>query len=171
MTVDLARVATHVDKVIPNALLELVLKDVCEIDDEFEFANEFNSRPQTDTTRIAPTSMLVCRRWHSLAFSSFYRTAILSTVEYARHFARVLSGYPNLGNHVRKIFFNGGFGATACKILQATPHLTYICLSLAICSSDGTQGLCNTLHRVQPRSLRLSDFNNNAYNNASFTRT
>jgi len=35
-------------KTFPNELLELVLKDVCEIDDEvFEFAYEFNPRPQT----------------------------------------------------------------------------------------------------------------------------
>jgi hypothetical protein len=147
-------------KSFPNELLELVLKDVCEIDDEvFESAYKFYSRPQNAATRIAP--LLVCRSWHSSAFSSFYRTVILSTVVHARHFARILSGHPNLGNHVRKIFFNGGFGATtACKILQATPRLTHLHLSLAIKSLDSTQGLCKTLHCVQPRSLRLSDFNN-----------
>ena len=148
----------------PNELLELVLKDVCEIDDEvFELLYEFNSRSQTAATRIAP--LLVCRSWHSSAISSFYRTVILSTVVHARHFARILNSHPNLGNRVRKIFFNGGFGATAGKILQATPRLTHLRLSLAIRSSDSTQGLCDTLHRVQPRSLRLSDFNN-TYNNA-----
>ena len=151
-------------KPFPNELLELVLKDVCEIDDEvFEFAYEFNWRPQINATRIAP--LLVCRSWHNLAFSSFYRTTILCTAVHARHFARILSGHPHLGNQVRKIFFNGGFGATAWKILQATPHLTHLRLSLAIGSSDSTQGLFNALHLIQPRSLRLSDFNN-AYDNA-----
>jgi hypothetical protein len=101
----------------PNELLELVLKDVCEIDEQvFEFAYERNWRPQTAAARIAPLqALLVCRSWHSLAFSLFYRTVILSTVVHARHFARILNGHPNIANHVRKIFFNGGFGATAAK--------------------------------------------------------
>ena len=147
----------------PNELLELVLKDVCEIDDEvFEFAYEFHWSPQTDATRIAP--LLVCWSWHNVAFSSFYRTTILRTVEHAGHFARILSGHPDLGNHVRKIFFNGAFGSAACNILQATPHITHLRLSFAIKSSNSTKSLCNALHLIQPRSLRLRDFKN-TYNN------
>lgn len=152
-------------KSFPNELLELVLKDVCVVDDEvFEFAYEPYWIPQSAATPIAP--LLVCRRWHSLAFSLFYRTVILSTVVDARHFARILRGHPNLGNHVRKIFLNGGFGSSAFKILQATPRLTHLRLSLGIRTSDSPQGLCNALHCVQPHSLRLTDCNH-AYDNVN----
>ena len=71
---------------------------------------------------------------------------------------------PDLRTYVWKLLFNGGFGATAGRILQATPHIMHLCLSLAISSSGSTQGLCKTLQCIQPRSVRLND-SNNSYNN------
>ena len=147
----------------PNELLALVLQDVCELDDdEFEIAHRFNSKPPIDTTRLA--ALLVCRRWERVARSPVYRTIILSTVTQARCLTRTLSDQPDLGTYVRKLLFNGGFGAAADRILQATPRITHLCLSLAISSSDSTRGLCKSLQCIQPRSVRLNDFNN-SYNN------
>jgi hypothetical protein len=151
-------------KTFPKEILELVLQDVCDMDDDdFEFAHRFNSKPCiTSTTRIA--ALLVCRRWQSVAYSPAYRTIVLSTAAQARCLARTLGDQPNLGTYVRKLLFNGGFGTTSRRILQATPRITHLCLSLAIRSSDSTRGLCQSLQCIQPRSVRLNDLNN-TYNN------
>ena len=146
-----------------NEILALVLQDVCELDDdEFEFAHRFNSKPPINTTRLA--ALLVCRRWERVARSSVYHTIILSTFTQARCFSRTLGDQPDLGTYVWKLLFNGGFGATAGRILQATPRITHLCLSLAISSSGSTRGLCKTLQCIQPHSVRLND-SNNSYNN------
>ncbi|KAF8311429.1 uncharacterized protein EI90DRAFT_968466 [Cantharellus anzutake] len=150
-------------KTFPSEILALVLQDVCKLDDdEFEFAHRFNSKPPISTTRTA--ALLVCRRWNCVARSPIYFTIILSTVTQARCLGRTLSDQPYLGNYIRKLLFNGGFGATAHRILQATPHITHLCLSLAIRSSDSTRGLCKAIQYIQPRSVRLND-SNNVHNN------
>ena len=140
---------------VPNEILALILQDVCQLDDdEFEFAH----KPHIIATRTA--ALLVCRRWQCIASSPVYRTIILSTATQARCLARTLGDHPNLGSYIRKLLFNGGYGAAARKILQAGPRITHLCLSLAISSSDSTRGLCESLQCVQPRSVRLNDFNN-----------
>jgi hypothetical protein len=147
----------------PNEILALILQDVCQLDDdEFEFAHRFHSKPHITATRIA--ALLVCRRWQHVASSPLYRTIILSTAAQARCLARTLGDHPDLGSYVRKLLFNGGYGAAARKILQAVPRITHLCLSLAIPSSDSVRGLCEALQCIQPRSVRLND-SHNAYNN------
>ncbi|KAJ3783860.1 hypothetical protein GGU10DRAFT_377255 [Lentinula aff. detonsa] len=155
-------------KSLPNEVLDLVFQDVCVIDDdEFEFAHRFGSKPAFVTTRDA--ALLVCRNWNQIACMSFYHTIILSTSEQARCLARTLSSKPHLGVRVRKLLFNGGFGATASKIMKCTSNITHISLPLAVSSWDSTKGLCSSLRSIQPCSLSLNDFNN-TYNNIQ-TRT
>jgi len=144
----------------------MVLKDVCELDEEeFEHEHGTSSGPHATCTRLA--SLLVCKSWHRAACSPFYRAVILSTIVQARCFACTLTERSsNHGIHVRKLRFKGGFGSTARKILQATPNLAHLCLSLAITSAESSRGLCYSLPRIQPHSLRLYDFNNR-HNNAN----
>lgn len=151
-------------KLFPNEVLELVLQNVCDIDDDhFKFAHKFGSKPTFVITRSAV--LLVCRNWYKVACLSFYRTIILSTITQARCLALTLAYKPHLGRHVRNLLFNGGFGETASKILKCTPRITHLSLSLAMSASDSTKGLCKYLKCVQPCSLRLNDFNN-TYNNS-----
>ena len=116
----------------PNEILPLILQDVWQLDDdEYEFAHRSNSTlyiAHITATRIA--ALLVCRRWQSIATSPFYRTIILSTAAQARCLARTLGDHPDLGSYVRKLLFNGGYGASARKILQAVPRIMHLCLSL-----------------------------------------
>ncbi|KAJ7481669.1 hypothetical protein FB451DRAFT_1236801 [Mycena latifolia] len=151
----------------PDELLQLVLKDVCGLDpDEFDFAHRSHGPrqlPYIIQPRTAP--LLVCRSWRRVAHQPLYAVIILSTAAQAHSLARTLGDQPKLGLYVRKLLFNGAFGAAPKKILKATPHITDIGLSLGISSSESSRGLCAALPHIQPRSLRLND-TNNAFNNA-----
>jgi len=151
-------------KIFPAEVIALVLRDVCELEDEeFEHEHGTGSAPQVNPARMAP--LLVCRSWHEVACSPFYRTVILSTAVQARRFAFTLKRRPNLGISIRKLRFKGGFGSAPRKILQAAPQLTHLSISLAITSVDSIHGLLDSLPITQPRSLSLHDFNNDYNNN------
>jgi hypothetical protein len=149
-------------KTLPNEILALVLKDVCEIDDEVFLSNRLlEEPPQSSTVRMA--SLFVCRSWYPVACSPFYRTVILRSQAQASRLAYTLGRQPNLGNYVHRIRLTDGFGVTARRILLATPHLTHLSLSLAMSHKSNAQG-CDSLPCIQPQSLRLYDYNNR-YNN------
>ncbi|KAJ6500857.1 hypothetical protein C8R45DRAFT_925356 [Mycena sanguinolenta] len=75
----------------------------------------------------------------------------------AKALSVALSGNKELGQFIKKLRVEGGYGPPVQIILQCSPNISDLFLSLVIYSSDNTSGLCRGLQLINPTRLILQD--------------
>ncbi|KAJ7356583.1 hypothetical protein DFH08DRAFT_953921 [Mycena albidolilacea] len=101
--------------------------------------------------------LLVCKDWLRVATPLLYNVVIIRSKAQAQALEAALKSNKDLGAFIKKLRVEGGYGLPMKTILKASPNITDLFLSLAIWSSDGVSGLCQSLHLIDPVRLILYD--------------
>lgn len=101
--------------------------------------------------------LLLFKRWHAVASALFYHTITLRSTDQTKALARTLTSKPDLALHIKRLRFNGGYGAAAATVLRAVPHLAHLCLALGVFSKENVNPMCAALKHVNPTRVSLYD--------------
>ncbi|KAJ7611796.1 hypothetical protein FB45DRAFT_875336 [Roridomyces roridus] len=101
--------------------------------------------------------LLVCKSWLRVATPLLYSVVIIRSKGQAKALGRALSDNQELGQWIKHLRVEGGFGTPMLAILKASPNITDLYLTLEIFASDNTAGLCDGLSLIQPQRLIIKD--------------
>ncbi|KAF7289073.1 hypothetical protein HMN09_01355500 [Mycena chlorophos] len=138
---------------LPDELISLILEPALKISEE-SFANNWSSAsPFATYDESTSAYLVVCKSWMRVATPLLYGVVVLRSAAQAQALARALQGNPELGRFIKKLRVEGGFGLTMHTVLQLSPNITDLFLSLDIYATDKTDGLCKGLPLINPRRL------------------
>ncbi|KAJ7510389.1 hypothetical protein B0H11DRAFT_1701475 [Mycena galericulata] len=100
-----------------------------------------------------PSPLLVCSTWRRVGTPLAYETVILHTTAQAQALVAALKGEHQPGSHIRNLMLLGGFGKYASMILQHTPGLRRMRLTVYLTAEDRVSGLVRSLSLVNPEEV------------------
>ncbi|KAJ6528779.1 hypothetical protein DFH09DRAFT_1371178, partial [Mycena vulgaris] len=126
---------------LPDELISEILSPALQVPDDLFSDTSHVSPFAPSSAGSSASTLLVCKSWQR-----------------ARALQATLKSSPDLGRYVKKLRVEGGFGNFMRDILQNTPNVNDIFLSLHIHSSDSSSGLALGLPLINPTRLILFDF-------------
>ncbi|KAJ7146989.1 hypothetical protein C8R44DRAFT_864686 [Mycena epipterygia] len=150
---------------LPDELISEILSPALKVP-EHMFSNTSPKSPFASLSVLSKSSaLLVCKSWLRVATPLLYAVVIIRSKAQAHAFQATLRSTPDLGRFVKKLRVEGGFGTLMHRILQNTPNVTDILLSLQIHSSDSSSGLVLGLPLINPTRLIIFDNTDNLLKN------
>ncbi|KAJ7433546.1 hypothetical protein FB451DRAFT_1154992 [Mycena latifolia] len=143
---------------LPDEIISEILSPALKISDKDFSDNLSDISPFASSSGSTSAFLLVCKAWLRVATPLLYHVVILRSTAQARALETALKSNNALGTFIKKLRIEGGFGLTMKTILQFSPNITDLFVSLAIWSSDGVAGLCQGLHLINPVRLILEDY-------------
>ncbi|KAJ7604143.1 hypothetical protein FB45DRAFT_851351, partial [Roridomyces roridus] len=145
------------DNSLPDEIISEILSPALQVPDE-EFS-DVSSRVSPFAEYVEPPSayLVVCKSWLRVATPLLYKVVVLRSKAQAKALAQVLSKNPDLGQFIKRLRLEGGYGAPMRTILRSSPHISDILVTLDVLSSDSTVGLYDGLECISPRRLILHD--------------
>ncbi|KAJ7213182.1 hypothetical protein GGX14DRAFT_446510 [Mycena pura] len=116
------------------------------------------------------TYLLVCKAWFRVATPLLYNVVILRTSAQAEAIQTVLKAHPEIGNFIKKLRVEGGFGDAMHTILKSALNITDLFLTLSIWGSGNVRGLCSGLPLINPRRVIIDDDERRPKNNKLITQ-
>ncbi|KAF7314049.1 F-box domain-containing protein [Mycena chlorophos] len=157
------------DTSLPDEIISEILSPALKVADD-AFANNYAKSPFAKFTESTSAYLVVCKSWLRVATPLLYHVVVLRSKAQAKALANALAKNPDLGRFVKKLRVEGGFGPSMHTIIQHSPNITDLFLSLDILATDTTEGLCKGLPLLNPRRLIFQceqsskDRSNKAYN-------
>ncbi|KAJ7926266.1 hypothetical protein B0H13DRAFT_1973257 [Mycena leptocephala] len=118
--------------VLPDEIISEILSPALKVSDEL-FSDTSDVSPFAKYSPSTSAYLVVCRDWLR-----------------ANALEKVLETHKEFGRFIKKLRVEGGYGIAMHTILKCAPNITDIFLSLAVWSSDNTQGLCKGLPLSTP---------------------
>ncbi|KAJ7049904.1 hypothetical protein C8F01DRAFT_1180815 [Mycena amicta] len=144
---------------LPYEIISEILSPLLKVPDEL-FSNNKAVSPFAQYAKPSTSAYLVvCKKWLHAATPLLYNIVVLRSLAQAEALAKVLAVHNGLGNHIRKLRVEGGYGDAMLTILGSAPNLTDLFLSLEIWSGNSTDGLCQGLPLVNPTRLIIHEGN------------
>ncbi|KAJ7042785.1 hypothetical protein C8F04DRAFT_54250 [Mycena alexandri] len=145
---------------LPDEIVSEILSPALRVSDE-AFSYEptiFNATISPFMTFTESTSALlvVCKSWLRVSTPLLYNTVILRSKAQAQALAATLKHNPDLGTFIKRLRVEGGFAISMLKILQSSPNITDLFLSLDFASGDNACGLCRGLPLVDPIRVTIN---------------
>ena len=135
---------------LPNELIREVLLPVLDIPDEM-FRDTSDISPFSRPSHISASSILgVCKTWMSVGTPILYSIVVLRSKAQAYALMYTLCKHKELGQYIKKLRIEGGYGDAMCIIINAAPNVVDLCISLDIQAFDGVEGLCSSLASINP---------------------
>ncbi|KAJ7715933.1 hypothetical protein B0H14DRAFT_3013585 [Mycena olivaceomarginata] len=131
------------DNSLPDEIISEILSPALKVSDDVF----------SDTSDSTSAYLLVCKSWLRVATPLLYNTVVLRSKAQAKALSVALSGNEQLGQFIKKLRVEGGYGQPIHTILKCSPNISDLFLSLAIYSSDNTSGLCKGLSLINPTRL------------------
>ncbi|KAK7012884.1 F-box domain-containing protein [Favolaschia claudopus] len=142
---------------LPDEIISEILAPTLKISDEL-FSDTSEVSPfATCSGESTSTCLVVCKAWLRVATPLLYNTVPIRSKAQAKALSIALARNKQLGQFIKKLRVEGGFGSFMHTILQYAPNITDLYLSLEIYSSDVTSGLCKGLALINPTRLILQD--------------
>ncbi|KAJ6584653.1 hypothetical protein B0H19DRAFT_1105878 [Mycena capillaripes] len=136
---------------IPDEILSEILSPALRVSDEvFSVTSETGRSPFLSMSESSSAFLLVSKAWLRVATPLLYNVVVLRSKAQAQALAAVLTSNPALGKFVRKLRVEGGYAISMLKILQTSPNITDIFLTLDIVAPDNPCGLCRGLQLIDP---------------------
>ncbi|KAJ6489146.1 hypothetical protein DFH09DRAFT_1455408 [Mycena vulgaris] len=137
----------HYEKILSPALQvpEHLFSDTSE-------RSPFASQSSTSST------LLVCKSWLRVATPLLYSVVVIRSKAQAQALQKTLQNAPELGQFVKKLRVEGGFGQAMLKILQKTPNISDLVISLQLRAPDSSSGLVSGLSLINPTRLIIVDY-------------
>ncbi|KAJ7348805.1 hypothetical protein DFH08DRAFT_1079253 [Mycena albidolilacea] len=144
------------DNSLPDEIISEILSPALKVSDEV-FSDTSDVSPFAKYSESTSAYLLVCKSWLRVATPLLYNVVILRSKAQAKALSVALSGNEQLGQFIKKLRVEGGYGPPMHTILKCSPNISDLFLSLAIYSSDNTSGLCKGLSLINPTRLILRD--------------
>jgi hypothetical protein len=141
---------------LPDKIISEILSPMLKVSDEV-FSDTSDVSPFAKYSESTSAYLLVCKSWLRVATSLLYNVIILRSKAQAKALSVALAGNKQLGQFIKKLRVEGGYGPPMHTILQSSPNVSDLFLSLVIYSSDNTNGLCKGLDPINPTRLILHD--------------
>ncbi|KAJ7611972.1 hypothetical protein DFH06DRAFT_1243803 [Mycena polygramma] len=149
---------------LPDEIVAEILSPALKVPEHL-FSDTSLKSPFASYSCSSSSALLVCRSWLRVATPLLYAVVILRSKAQVRAFHAALQSTPSLGPLVKKPRVEGGFGNVMHQILQTTPNVSDILLSLQIHSSDSSAGLALGLPLINPTRLIILDDPSNPLKN------
>nr|GAT45584.1 predicted protein [Mycena chlorophos] len=140
---------------LPDEVLSLILTPLLLVPDE-KFADTSSESPFSHSFHVS-NLLLVSKSWLRVSTPLLYAVVVLRSKQQARALEATLKLNVCLGQFVKKLRLEGGYGLAMKAILGRIPNLHTLFLSLDIWTYDSVAGLCQGLSLVNPRRLVLYD--------------
>lgn len=141
---------------LPDEIISEILSPALKVADSV-FSDTSDVSPFSNYSESTSSYLLVCRSWLRVATPLLYHVVVLRSKAQAKALAGALLMNNALGQFIKKLRVESGYGLPMHTILQCAPHVSDLYLSLQIFSSDSTSGLCMGLQLVNPTRLILQD--------------
>ncbi|KAJ7461383.1 hypothetical protein B0H11DRAFT_121952 [Mycena galericulata] len=134
---------------LPDEIISEILSPALKVSDEL-FSDTSNVSPFANYTPSTSAYLVVCKDWLRVATPLLYNVVVLRSNGQASALETVLRNNPDFGSFIKKLRVEGAYGKAMHTILKSAPNITDLFLSLAVWSSDNTQGLCKGLPLINP---------------------
>ncbi|KAJ7684328.1 hypothetical protein DFH06DRAFT_1312766 [Mycena polygramma] len=141
---------------LPDEIISEILSPALKVTDEV-FSDTSAVSPFAKYSESTSAYLLVCKSWLRVATPLLYNVVILRSKAQAKALSLVLTKDKQLGQFIKKLRVEGGYGPSMGIILEHSPRISDLFLSLEIYSSDNTGGLCKGLPLINPTRLILRD--------------
>ncbi|KAJ7048339.1 hypothetical protein C8F01DRAFT_1192078 [Mycena amicta] len=143
---------------LPDELVSEILRPVLAVPEE-TFASTAAVSPFSTYRESSSTYLLVCKSWLRVGTPLLYNVVIIRSKDQAKALARTFSENQdaNLGRFVKKLRIDSGYGNYIAAVLQCTPNIRELCLSMEIWNPDTVTATCRALRFVSPTALVLRE--------------
>ncbi|KAJ7184590.1 hypothetical protein C8R46DRAFT_1208777 [Mycena filopes] len=141
---------------LPDEIISEILSPALKVSDEV-FSNTSDVSPFATYSEPTSAYLLVCKSWLRVATPLLYNVVILRSKAQAKALALVLAQNKVLGQFIKFLRVEGGYGPPMGTILELSPNVSDLFLSFEIYATDNTDGLCRGLPLINPTRLILSD--------------
>ncbi|EDR15475.1 uncharacterized protein LACBIDRAFT_301868 [Laccaria bicolor S238N-H82] len=131
------------------------LLDVCE--EKFLDSSDLAKSPFSLSPLSSSVVLEVCKSWLRVSTPLLYRVVILRSNAQAKALERTLKSNKSFGLFIKKLRVEGGYGAAMKTILQASPNIAHLWITLALRSEANVSGLCFSLWSINPSRVTLHD--------------
>ncbi|KAJ6569411.1 hypothetical protein B0H19DRAFT_1373576 [Mycena capillaripes] len=147
--------ATNASPSLPDEIVSEILSPALKVSDEIFSDNGSEASPFAKYEESSSAFLLVCKAWLRVATPLLYNVVVLRSKAQAKALSQALTQNEELGQFIKKLRVEGGYGTPMRKILECSPNITDIFLSLDITAADGTTGLCDGLPLINPTCVIL----------------
>jgi hypothetical protein len=144
------------DHSLPDEIISEILSPALKVSDEV-FRDTSAVSPFSNYSESTSAYLLVCKSWLRVATPLLYNVVILRSKAQAKALSLALSGNEELGQFIKKLRVEGGYGTPMLAILKHSPNISDLFVSLEIYSTDNTNGLCKGLELINPTTLILRE--------------
>ncbi|KAJ7611828.1 hypothetical protein FB45DRAFT_1009632 [Roridomyces roridus] len=137
---------------LPDEIISEILSPALQVPDH-KFADIGEESPFAEYAESPSAYLLVCKAWLRVATPLLYNVVVIRSKAQAKALAQALLKNKDLGQFIKRLRVEGGYGAPMRTILQSSPNISDLSISLNIFSSDSTSGLCAGLPLVNPTRL------------------
>ncbi|KAJ6455988.1 hypothetical protein C8R47DRAFT_996509 [Mycena vitilis] len=141
---------------LPDEIISEILSPALKVTDGI-FSDTSDVSPFAEYSESTSAYLLVCKSWLRVATPLLYNVVILRSKAQAKALSIALSKDKQLGPFMKKLRVEGGYGPPMRVILECSPNISDLWLSLEIYSSDNSIGLCKGLTLINPTRLILRD--------------
>lgn len=144
------------DNLLPDEIISEILSPALKVSDEV-FSDTSDVSPFANYSESTSAYLLVCKSWLRVATPLLYNVVILRSKAQAKALSVALSKNKQLGQFIKKLRVEGGYGPSMLLILQCSPNISDLFISFEIYASDNTSGLCKGLPLLNPTRFILRD--------------
>jgi hypothetical protein len=144
------------DHSLPDEIISEILSPALKVSDEI-FSDTSKVSPFAKYSESTSAYLLVCKSWLRVSTPLLYNVVILRSKAQAKALSLALARNKELGQFIKKLRVEGGYGTPMLTILQSSPNISDLFVSLEIYSSDNCSGLCKGLSLLNPNRLILWD--------------
>ncbi|KAJ7500395.1 hypothetical protein B0H11DRAFT_781005 [Mycena galericulata] len=141
---------------LPDEIISEILSPALKVSEDI-FSDTSEVSPFATYSESTSAYLLVCKSWLRVATPLLYNVVILRSKAQAKALSQALAKNQGLGQFIKKLRVEGGYGQSMHTVLKFAPNITDLFLSLAIWSSDNTAGLCMGLPLINPIRLIIRD--------------
>ncbi|KAJ7142137.1 hypothetical protein C8R43DRAFT_1016426 [Mycena crocata] len=141
---------------LPDEIISEILCPALKVSDEV-FSDISEKSPFAVISESSSAYLVVCKAWLRVGTPLLYNVVILRSTAQAKALGQALSKNKVLGQFIKKLRVEGGYGASMRTILQCSPNISDLFLSFQIWATENTAGLCKGLQLVNPTHIILQD--------------
>ncbi|KAJ7490920.1 hypothetical protein FB451DRAFT_1124494 [Mycena latifolia] len=144
------------DNSLPDEIISEILSPALKVPEEV-FSDTSRVSPFAKYSESSSAYLLVCKSWLRVATPLLYNVVILRSKAQAKALSQALAENKDLGQFIKKLRVEGGYGAPMGTILKSSPNISDLFLSFEIYAADNTNGLCSGLPFINPTRVILRD--------------
>lgn len=144
------------EKLLPDEIIEAILWPVLYVSDDC-FSSIASTSPFSGYRLTTSTVLLVAKNWLRVATPLLYETVILRSKAQTHAFATALKGNKPLGQFVKRMRIEGGYGLPMLDILKRTLNVEDLWVTANLTRADRIGGYLRGFAWINPQRLILHD--------------